>query len=236
MQKRAIIIQARMSSKRLPGKSLKLIGNNPLIFYVIEHLRILNLPIIIATSSDSSDDILVEYLHNLKNVLIYRGSLKNVLGRYLGAAEVFNVEQIIRITADNPFVDVKALLGTVELFDEYQYLDGIYEDGWIKGSGFEFVTTEALKEIASSKTDHLEHVTLALREQIEYNTSFKKMSSPIHQIGYKHLRLTCDYPEDFEVISNILKYYNYSPYITLTEIIQLFQIKPELFFVNSKFS
>jgi len=236
MEKRAIIIQARMSSKRLPGKCLKLIGKHPLIYYVIEHLRVLNLPIIIATSSDSSDDILVEYLHYLKDVLVYRGSLNNVLERYVGAAEAFNVEQIIRITADNPFVDVKALLENSEFFEEYQYLDGIYENGWIKGSGFEFVTTKALKEIATTRKDYLEHVTLALREQIDVNPTYTKIALPAHQIDNKDLRLTCDYTEDLEVITNILEYHNYSPNIKITEIIKLSQIKPELFFANSTLS
>jgi len=233
MGKRAIIIQARMSSNRLPGKCLKLIGNEPLIFFVIERLRALKLPIIIATSTDHSDDVLVDYLKSLDNILIFRGSLENVLDRYISAASKFDVNEILRITADNPFVDVEAIENSSSLFKEYNYLDGIYNDGWIKGTGFEFVLLNELKGIKATSPDHLEHVTLSLREQMDNFPQFGQLEIPSYQKENSSIRLTCDYAKDFELISNILKIFEYATSVKVRDIIKLAEIQPEIFTINT---
>lgn len=233
MSNRAIIIQARMSSARLPGKSLKLIGNNPLIFYVIERLRVLNLPIIVATSSDKSDDILVEYLKRLEGILIFRGSLKNVLTRYINAADKFNIREIIRITADNPFVDIEVLKRSLIFFDTYDYIDGIYDDGLIKGSGFELVRLKELKSIESQDPYHLEHVTAALRQNSSKNLRYMKLEVPYYHEFIDKIVLTCDYTEDLELLRLLFETFNYSLSITIPEIIGLYRKNPELFSRNA---
>jgi len=233
MTNRSIIIQARMSSTRLPGKSLKLIGGKPLIFYVIERLRVLSLPIIVATSIDKSDDILVEYLKSLEDVLIYRGSLNNVLVRYINAADTFNVQEIIRITADNPFVDIEILKRCLTSFNDYDYIDGIYNDGLIKGSGFELVRLKELKAIESRNPYHLEHVTAALRENSSKNLKYKKVQVPSYHEFIDNIVLTCDYAEDLELLTLIFETFNYNCTITIHKIIELYRKKPELFLRNA---
>ena len=232
MLKHAIIIQARMSSSRLPGKSLKMIGDKPLIFYVVERLRLLGLPIIIVTSTNSSDDILVEYLKGLKDIFIYRGSLDNVLNRYIAAAEAFGIEKIVRVTADNPLVDIAALKRSLILFQEYEYVDGIYQDGLIKGTGFELVSLNELKSIRSNKPHHLEHVTAALRENAT-KTRFKKIPVPHYHQFIDKIVLTCDYAEDLELLKIIFATYNYELSVTIPEIIELYKSKPEIFVTNA---
>ena len=232
MAKLAIIIQARMSSSRLPKKSLRLIGEKPLIFYVIERLRVLKLPIIVATSKDSSDDILVEYLKNLEDISIFRGDIKNVLNRYIAAAEKFGVEKIIRVTADNPLVDIIALNNSLSLFQEYDYLDGIYQNGFIKGTGFELVSLNELKSIRSNKPHHLEHVTAALRENAT-KPRYKKIPVPHYHQFIDKIVLTCDYAEDLELLKIIFATYNYELSVTIPEIIELYKSKPEIFVKNS---
>lgn len=233
MGKRAIIIQARMSSNRLPGKCLKLIGNEPLIFFVIERLRALKLPIIIATSTDHSDDVLVDYLKSLDNILIFRGSLENVLDRYISAASKFDVNEILRITADNPFVDVEAIANYSSMFNKFNYLDGIYNNGWIKGTGFEFVLLNELKGIESQNPYHLEHVTVALRENISKNIKYRKVQVPTYHKFIHDIVLTCDYDEDLELIKQIFENFNYDHKITISEIIKFYKKWPELFKNNS---
>ena len=232
MVKLAIIIQARMSSSRLPKKSLRLIGDKPLIFYVVERLRVLKLPIIVATSTDSSDDILVEYLKNLDDISIFRGDLKNVLNRYIAAAEKFGVEKIIRVTADNPLVDIMALNNSLSLFQEYDYLDGIYQDGLIKGTGFELVSLNELKSIRSNKPHHLEHVTAALRENAT-KPRYKKIPVPHYHQFIDKIVLTCDYAEDLFLLEKVFASFNYSFKISIPEVIKLYERKPELFALNA---
>ena len=171
MQKRAIIVQARMSSSRLPGKSLQMIGDRPLLYYVLKRLEKTGIPVIVATSDHSSDDEIADYVESLK-IHVFRGELENVLQRYIDCAEAFGVTGIIRVTGDNPLVDIEALKHSEALFEDYQYLDAIYPNGWIKGTGFEFVTLGELQKIRPSKPEHREHVTLALREEISFRKDF----------------------------------------------------------------
>ncbi|HET7361377.1 MAG TPA: hypothetical protein VFI78_05530, partial [Salinimicrobium sp.] len=110
-----ILVQARMSSSRLPGKSLRLIGENPLIWYVVQRMRLLNLPVIVCTSVHPSDDVLCDYLKT-QDIPFYRGSLENVLQRYIQAAEKFGIEHIVRVTGDNPLVDIELLEKSLHFF------------------------------------------------------------------------------------------------------------------------
>lgn len=229
--KSAIIVQARMSSSRLPGKCLKLIGDKPLIYYVVKRLELSGLPIIVATSVEASDNVLTEYLEE-QNIDVFRGSLVNVLNRYIAAAEEFGVQEIVRVTADNPLIDIVALKRSLTLFQKYDYVDGIYKDGLIKGAGFELVRLKELKSIKSNNSDHLEHVTSALRENLPKNTKYKKLEIPNYHEFINKIILTCDYVEDMELLRWIFETFDYSLAIKIEDIIGLYLENPEKFLVN----
>ena len=105
MNKIILVIQARMSSTRLPGKILKPIKGVPILEYLIN--RVQNIEEIneywVATSNNKADDI-IENLFKSK-VNIFRGDEKDVLGRYYDLATQTKANTIIRITADCPFSD-----------------------------------------------------------------------------------------------------------------------------------
>ena len=111
------IIQARMGSRRLPGKSLMKFNNiTPLEVLIKRIKKIKNIKlIIIATTKLKKDDIFIKYAKNLK-VKIYRGNNNNVLERYYLAAKFFNSKNIIRLTADCPFIDQFTLTKMIRLF------------------------------------------------------------------------------------------------------------------------
>jgi spore coat polysaccharide biosynthesis protein SpsF len=226
-----IIVQARMSSSRLPGKSLHKIGGKPLIWYVLSRLAQTGLPVIVCTSTDSSDDVLWKYLKE-NEFPCYRGSLDNVLQRYIATAESFGLQKIVRITGDNPFVDINYLKEALPLFNTFNYIDGIYEKGLIKGTGFELVALTDLKRISSLKKEHLEHVTLWLREHIEKYPEYTQLQPTQINHYQKDVFLTCDYPEDMRLISSILENFNYKADIPLSEILQFLERNGELKKVN----
>ncbi|WP_026838109.1 cytidylyltransferase domain-containing protein [Gillisia sp. JM1] len=230
--KRAVIVQARMSSSRFPGKSLKLIGNKPLIYYVVKRLELTGLPVIVATSTDASDDILTEYLKG-QNIKVFRGSLLNVLNRYIAAAEAYGVEKIVRVTADNPLVDIVALKRSLSLFEKYDYVDGIYQDGLIKGTGFELVSLKELKSIKSNNPHHLEHLTAALRENISKNPWYKKLQVPHYHQFIDKIVLTCDYTSDLELLIRIFKASDYSVTITIQDVLRFYLENPGIFQINA---
>jgi spore coat polysaccharide biosynthesis protein SpsF len=229
---RAVIVQARMSSSRFPGKSLQLIGNKPLVYYVVKRLELSGLPVIVATSTDASDDLLAEYLKGQK-IKVFRGSLLNVLNRYVTAAEEFGVKEIVRVTADNPLVDIISLKRSLTLFQKYDYVDGIYQEGFIKGTGFELVSLKKLKSINSNNPHHLEHVTAALRENLTKNSRYKKLQVPHYHQFIDKIVLTCDYLEDLELLKLIFATYNYELSISIPEIIEFYKRKPEFFVANT---
>jgi len=221
-----------MSSSRFPGKSLQLIGNKPLVYYVVRRLELSGLPVIVATSSDASDDVLAEYLKGQK-IKVFRGSLLNVLNRYISSAEKFGVEEIVRVTADNPLVDIVALKRSLTLFQKYEYVDGIYQEGLIKGTGFELVSLKELKSIKSNNPHHLEHVTAALRENLPKNPRYEKIQVPHYHQFTDKIILTCDYAEDLELLRRIFKASDYSVAITIQDILSFYRENPGIFQINA---
>jgi len=202
------------------------------VYHVVKRLEQSGLPVIVATSTDASDDILAEYLKGQK-IEVFRGSLLNVLNRYISAAEAFGVEEIVRVTADNPLVDIVALKRSLTLFQKYDYLDGIYQDGLIKGTGFELVSLKELKSIKSNNPHHLEHVTVALRENLTKNPRYKKLQVPNYHQFIDKIILTCDYAEDLELLRKIFKASDYSVAITLQDILSFYRENPWIFQINA---
>ena len=230
--KRAVIIQARMSSSRFPGKSLQMIGDKPLVYYVVKRLELLGLPVIVATSTDTSDDILAEYLQSQK-IKIFRGSLLNVLNRYISAAEEFGVEEIVRVTADNPLVDITALKSSLILFGKYDYVDGIYQNGLIIGTGFEMVRLKELKSIKSSDQFNCEHVTAALRDNLNNNHRYRRLQIPHYHQFKDKIILTCDIVEDLELLRRIFKASDYSVAIKIQDILSFYIENKDIFQINA---
>jgi spore coat polysaccharide biosynthesis protein SpsF len=100
------IVQARMSSSRLPGKVLRDIAGEPMLARVVERTRQSSLvnQVVVATTMDPSDDVLVDFCDQ-RAYPCYRGSLHDVLDRYYQAARNYQAHVILRITSDCPVVD-----------------------------------------------------------------------------------------------------------------------------------
>ena len=94
-----IITQARMTSTRLPGKVFKEIQGKPLLAYHLDRLRMTGFMVIIATTTNSTDDCICEYAEKHR-IPYFRGSESNVLSRYYGAASAFHVNPVVRVTSD----------------------------------------------------------------------------------------------------------------------------------------
>ena len=171
------IIQARSSSSRLPRKSLMKINEIPLIKLCA--LRAMNdfSDLIVATSNETSDDDLYNLLKS-NNINVYRGSLNNVLSRFIDIINHNNLEDddvVIRLTGDNPIVDKHFLKILKQAWDSgsYDYMSGEPENmnstNWPKGLSAEFVKTSHLRESYDiDKTpENLEHVTKYIRENVK---------------------------------------------------------------------
>ena len=106
--KTIIIIQARVNSKRLKNKMLLSLGDNMIIEWVLIRLKSLanKYKIILATTNDQSDNELIKIARNYK-IDYFRGSTDNVLLRFIKCADKYKASKVVRVCADNPFIDAE---------------------------------------------------------------------------------------------------------------------------------
>lgn len=209
-----IIIQARMGSTRLPGKILKpFYGGKTLLETLTEKLHKVNgVKVIVATSINEDNDPLEAFLKE-KNELVFRGSENDVLERFIKASEENNVDGIIRICSDNPFIDRD---GVNQLVEKAKVSDADYIGFRINGKpsilthfGFwgEYVTLDALKRVSETTevgTPAHEHVTYHIYNHTdEYKCEW--ITCPDFLQGRDDIRLTIDTPDD---LKNALKVYS----------------------------
>jgi spore coat polysaccharide biosynthesis protein SpsF len=192
----AIVLQARLDSSRLPGKSLLLLDGKPLVFRVMEALN--NVPCDIRVLACPEDSFKAfEPLAAAAGFQIHCGPKEDVLERYCQVIRRFNIDRVIRATADNPFVfaDAAAAINAEAIEQNADYAG---YGGLPLGAGVESVNAAALLEAASksaSEYDH-EHVCPYL-----YNNegAFKlhRRTAPPQWQG-KNIRLTVDTQEDYQ--------------------------------------
>ena len=142
------IVQARMSSSRLPKKVMKTVVGKTVIQLLLERLSLskrLN-EIVVATSTESSDDVLVEHLKEL-GFKYFRGSESDVLSRYMGAVETHNADVVVRITGDCPLVDSSLVDLCVDKFcaSGSDYLSNTDPPSFPDGLDIEVFSSSALR-------------------------------------------------------------------------------------------
>lgn len=203
--KNLAILQARMSSTRLPGKVLADINGTPMIYWQIMRIREAKRidELVVVTSTDQSDDVLAEYL--LQNgVLVERGPIDNVLERFFQALDRFReYENIVRLTGDCPLVMPNLIDEMITKFDNsnLDYLSNALEPTFPDGLDIEIVKRSALIRLSDyplSATES-EHVTLGLRNRmkefsVENFSQVRDLSS---------LRWTVDYEGDLEFVRKV---------------------------------
>lgn len=197
----AIVIQARMGSTRLPGKSLAPIGGRSLLARVVERvLHQRELPVVLATTTLLEDDMLCEEADRL-GVTVVRGSADDVLGRYAFAASLLGVPAIIRATADNPAVDLDAPLRTLDILLR-SGADYVVDYGLPLGGTVEAMTTAALVRAAALATDAYdrEHVTPFVRRDGRSRAVDALAPTALRR---PDLRFTVDTAEDLDYLRRV---------------------------------
>ncbi|MDD5072701.1 MAG: NTP transferase domain-containing protein [Candidatus Omnitrophica bacterium] len=196
----AIIIQARMSSSRFPGKVMSLLGGVPLVEYVYRRCKTCAVDnVLVATSEDTSDDTVYDHCRSGK-IPVFRGSLDNVLERYIRAAGSVNAGYVVRVCADTPFVDT-ALVNTLLKALIAEKLDYASLERSTCASGFysEAVTAEALEKAAmrTREKEDLEHVTKYITSHPQ-EFSAKFIDAGLNPEFLHGIRLTIDQPGDLK--------------------------------------
>lgn len=195
------LIQARMSSSRLPGKVLAPIGGKPAILFMVDRVRRARRldEIVVVTSVDPSDDSLAATLAEA-GIACFRDALDDVLARYAAAAHVHDADIVVRLTGDCPLADPAIVDSVVQalLDGDCDYASNIDPPSFADGLDVECFTRAALVRADREAVEaaEREHVTLWMRTE----AAGLRRRSVTALVDSSHLRLTVDYADDLALV------------------------------------
>ncbi len=236
--KTVVIIQARMGSTRLPGKSLTDIHGVPMLGWVIDRSQRAEMvdEVLVATTTSDADDAICDYCTG-RNAPIFRGSESDVLDRYCQAARRESASHIVRITGDCPLIDPALIdLAVRELLQgEYDFVANRLPPPWTRtypmGLDVEVCTAAAL-EMAWQKAEEpfeREHVMPYLYTE---PGRFRIHILECEQ-GFGHLRFSVDTAEDLALVRKIFERFEGRDDFGWREIASLLQREPHLQQLNA---
>ena len=241
--KTGAIIQARMSSKRLPGKVLKELpygsGISSLEQIVFRLKQVENIhEVIIATSNHKEDKAIVE-MADSKGINVFTGSLNNVLERFYLAAESVNLDHVVRITGDCPCIDPIIIEGIIRrhLKQNADFTTtGALKRTFPIGIDTAVIKMEALEEAYknANKNYEKEHVTPYIYKSHPEKFKILSIEAP-EEFADPTLRITVDTPEDYNFICSIYDVlYPKNKFFGLSDIFRLMEQKPWLREINQQ--
>ncbi len=233
----AIIIEARTNSSRLPYKVIKKINGMSVLESLINRIKHQNQikKIIVATTRLKRDDE-IESICKKKNIVCFRGHESDLIKRVSDAAIKNNVTDIIQLTSDNPLVDIQILLNLYKIYlkGKYDFVSNSIKRTFPIGTDIRIFSLKKLvqysKKVHGKKREHTCYYFLKNDSKIKrFNLIAKKKHNR------PDLRLTLDYPEDFELIKRIIIYFNKKyKYFDLSKIINFIDKNPKFKKLNSK--
>lgn len=239
------IIQARMSSSRLPGKVLRKIKQKPMLHYVIKQVNASKLidEIIIATTTEKEDNSIINYCIK-KKIKYFRGSKLDLLDRYYQCAKKYNCNPIVRITSDCPLVDPQVIDKIISEFlkKKYDYISnnlekikGKWENSmcnYPQGMTVEISTFNALEKAwkKAKKPSEREHVF----PYIQFNPKKFKVDRIKYHKDLSHIRCTVDRINDLKFVREIYNLIPNKNYITISDIEKIVNQNPKLVSINNK--
>lgn len=228
------VVQARMSSSRLPGKVLAPVLGRPLLAFELERAARARLDALVVATSDEAADDPVAALAEREGLRCFRGSLGDVLDRFYRAAAPMHPEHVVRLTADCPLIDPAVVDRVVRVHLEggYDYTSNTLRRTFPHGEDTEVMRFPALERAwreATSAYDR-EHVTPYLYR----NAERFRLGSVEAQEDRSQLRWTVDYAEDLEFVRAVYEaLYPTRPDFSTADVIDLLAHRPELAALNA---
>ena len=204
------LIQARMGSTRLKGKVLKKIMGKSMIEILLSRMNKADLidKIVVATSVLTENQELVEQVEKL-GYEVFRGSEEDVLDRFYHAANYYEADYIIRITADCPLVDPELINSVIRytIDNQVDYGTNTLLEEFPDGQDIEIFTFDSLCRAWQNAVlpSEREHVTPYIRKNSDFfgKTKFKAINFRPSK-NYGHVRMTVDETNDFEAIDRLV--------------------------------
>jgi spore coat polysaccharide biosynthesis protein SpsF len=253
------IIQARMSSTRLPGKVLMDIAGQPMLVHLVERARRARSvdQVVVATTTHLSDDA-IQHLCSERGYSCYRGSLPDVLDRYIQAARKYDAQTIVRLTADCPLIDPAVLDLTVVALAGHDFSANRLPPPWTRslpiGLDVEVVTRTALERawLEAHERYHREHVLPYVYEGVIFDQQpipvgiegfYTLHGTSLHgfSIAQLHhtpdtgtLRWTVDTPADLDLVRQVFAHLDDPLEFTWHDVLHVFEQYPQLADINAQ--
>jgi len=234
-----IIIEARMSSSRLPGKVMLEVLGKPLLEHLINRLNRLKKinRIIVATTKKKTDEKIINLAKRL-SINYFRGSENDVLGRVVSAGKKYNVKNVINITSDCPILDTQILNRMICIFEKNKFdcVSNSFVRSYPDGMDATICKFNALKysDKFGKTPEYREHTTLFIHHNPKiFKTKNYKARGYLY---WPQLGLTLDEKNDYLLIKKIIifffkkKKFNFR----LREIIKILKKNKNWTEINSK--
>lgn len=238
-----IVVQARMSSSRLPGKVLMPILGKTLLSRMIERLQMIKhqAQIVIATSEEASDDVIEQEALKI-NVPCYRGNLNNLLDRHYQVAKKWNADIVLKIPSDCPLIDPRVIDTVLDFYfaneGQYDYVGNLHPATYPDGNDVEIMTLTCIEKAwkEATRSLELEHTTPYIWE----NPDKFRIANVAWNTGLDYSmshRFTIDYEADYQFIKRVFEeLYPAKPDFSCDDILALLDQKPEIYQINAQYA
>ncbi len=239
----AVVVQARMTSSRLPGKVMLNILGEPLLWRMIERLQQVKriIHIVIATSDTAEDDAIERFCKKY-DIDCYRGSMNDVLDRHWQVGHLTQADVVVKIPSDCPLIDPAVVDKVLDFYVEnqakYDYVSNLHPATYPDGNDVEVMSFKALTKAWEEATRplELEHTTPYLWE----NPDKFRIGNVVWETGLDYSmshRFTIDYHEDYQFIERVFEeLYPVKPYFSLEDVLKLLTQKPEIMELNAQWA
>lgn len=229
------LVQCRLSSTRLPGKTLMKIKGDSLLGHLVKRIKASKYvtDIVIATTTKEIDDAIVRFSKK-REIKYFRGSEEDVLDRFYRASLEYSLETIVRVTPDCPMLDPQVMDSVVLKFIEggYDYVSNViiptFPDG-LDTEVFSFKTLKRAWEEARLPSER-EHVTAYI---IKHPELFRLFNVKKEGADLSWMRWTVDTESDFEFVSNVFEgLYSQDEIFYMNDVISFITKYPKLANIN----
>jgi len=229
----AAVIQARMTSTRLPGKALKTLCGEPMLLWVLSRVQRIELvdDVVVAIPDGPDHQPIATCLEAHPDITLVRGPEHDVLTRTLMAGKAVNADAIVRITSDCPMIDPDVCSSLVSAWrcSGARYGRLAFNSGFPLGFDTEVFRLEDLEKAASESSDpyEREHATPFLWRNPDRFPAIYIDANP----NRRHWRLVVDTEDDFRLAEAI--YERLGPDFRYLDLVRLFEKEPRLLAINS---
>ena len=230
-------IEARMTSTRLPGKVMLQVLGKPMLHYLVERLK--KVPsideIILATTVNSDDDILVEFAKE-ENIKYFRGSEEDVMLRVVEAADSVGADIVVEITGDCPIIDPQIVEQTILMYraNNADYVSNGHVRSFPDGMDTQVFALDVLKKSLSMTNELLdhEHVTLHIRNNPQLFTKINFVAPS--ELDWPELGLTLDEQHDYNLLKIIIEHFSQENILfSCLDVVQFLKSRPNLVAINN---